>query len=316
MVLLVSGPVGSGTASTRTMLATATGFQETASGLQAGFGTVGTPTFFWGPGWQFDDNSRVQHNWPVQLFLDFNGDGGRDWMYITSGASSSVRTQRNLTARPDLLIRVDDQSEGTQVTYSTLGDRAVHFITKECPADLNCPRRGGLIVSRLRRGNGTGGFNDSLYQYTDARVDPRGRGFLGFQSVRVTDSARGAVSTREYDVSFSEVVDGVLRFPRSRIPQSESTLVTVSGITGPSRTREHAVSRSIITVMSGYGAAQFPVTRVESEVTTSYENSTILNRVTNTMLYGDDEFPDSTSRVVLNGSRTDTSFVPAPSGPA
>jgi RHS repeat-associated protein len=219
-------------------------------------------------------------------------------MYILAGTGGGVRTQHNLTNRSDLLIRVEDQTEGTEVDYTTLGDRTVHVISKECPADLQCPRRGGLIVARVRRGNGVGTLNETQYQYTDARVDPRGRGFLGFQSVRTIDP-RGTARYRTYDLASSETVNGVLRFPGSRIPIEERTSLAFSG---SGRTHEQIIARKIQSFPSG--SELLPQTRAMTETTTTYDGGAVIQEITNSIDYDADALPWTTSRVVSGGSQT------------
>lgn len=101
--------------------------------------------------------------------------------------------------KPDTLVRVTDglgnhfdidwkpisQVSGFAVGPLTSGQREVHA--------------GRYVVSNYAGNDGTGSGDYSMsYLYSDPRRDLRGRGFLGFNKVRITDSRDGRYSESTY----------------------------------------------------------------------------------------------------------------------
>ena len=142
--------------------------------------------------------------------LDWNGDGLMDiaqiWRTGNDINTSFIRIQQRNGDIPGKLIRVNVAGLGprVEVDYTTLANSSVHTSGAEnCTYPLMCPRRGGSIVSKHWLANGmTSGepWHEFSHQYTAARVDLRGRGWLGFERHSTRDEERpDAVTTAFFD---------------------------------------------------------------------------------------------------------------------
>jgi RHS repeat-associated protein len=175
-----------------------------ASGVTGGFG-VNTPhKVYISTGTGFQLLTTITNSNPADTKVnavvgDWNDDGAADiWLqkpsgdtqYLFSFAPDLIKTVRNgigiaTTVTYDRLNRAQVYTKGTNATY---------------PArDLNGPL---YVVSRVDSDNAIGGVYSSTYKYAGAQADLRGRGFLGFRTVEVTDVQTGVVQTTTYRQDF------------------------------------------------------------------------------------------------------------------
>lgn len=129
--------------------------------------------------------------------LDFNGDGALD--IARTHLTGFLRLLRRQGGVPDRLLRVRVPALGprVEIDYTNLADPAVHS-PGACVVPLICPRRGGTIVSKHRLANGVdlgSQWHQFVHTYTAARVDPLGRGWLGFETHEIVDEERSATTT-------------------------------------------------------------------------------------------------------------------------
>lgn len=131
---------------------------------------------------------------------DYNGDGHID-LALTDGNTGNLI--HYLGSIPDLLATVDNGTGGT-ITFMQrpLTDSSVY--TKG--ATPGYPQQGIqaplYVVSAVSVSNGVGGTNTRQYTYADARVDLRGRGFLGFGTMTAVDTATQISTTTTYSQTF------------------------------------------------------------------------------------------------------------------
>ena len=148
------------------------------------------------------------------LPIDANGDGNPDVMF---GSSSRKRW---VLSRPVLLMRPDGVTEAYradlvhQVTdglgnsheffYRPLSGWNGYTATGTSTPSSRLVRGGPLFVLNqytTNTGVGSGQYSVS-FSYANARVDTQGRGLLGFQTVRATDSRNGLITETTYRQDF------------------------------------------------------------------------------------------------------------------
>lgn len=318
LVLLIAAPPPGGSHRLRAFVSTGRSYIEVSSGLQPGaaFGSRNNAPFDYGPGWQYHGQS-ASRSWPLTRPLGINGDSRPDWMYpLADQQGDRLVTLVNTTPRADLLVRVDDQTEGTEVEYTTLADRVTHRVTDAaCPSYMTCPRRGGLLVSRLRRGDGLGEFREWLYGYEDARVDTAGRGWIGFRVTRVEEVGRFNIRQRTFDPETRVVEGGVIHYPYASVPRVDIALQSIS--TFKSRLNLTIREQSRVSA-AGFDDINHFVTRSRTERTlsadvprscTSSSCWDILTDALHTVAsFDQNALPLHTIRWVSGGSRTDTRY--------
>lgn len=155
-------------------------------------------------------HSGFPHTEAVQP-LDFDGDGAMDLAQVWTATDASGAFLRLLKRRggvPDKLIRVKVAGLGpanasvvrAEVDYTTLADRAVFAPCTTEPLSFTiCPRRGGSLVAkhRLATGDSQTPWNEFTHTYAGARVDSRGRGWLGMEqhAVSTLNGAKSVTTT-------------------------------------------------------------------------------------------------------------------------
>ncbi len=143
--------------------------------------------------------------------VDWNSDGATDiWLQKPSGD-----TEYTFSFVPELMTTV---SNGIGSTITVAYDR----LNKNNPLYTKCPNNpssyacgdayptkavdGAIyVVSRIDSSNGVGGTYSSTYAYGGAKTDLKGRGFLGFAQVAVTDLQTNVVQTTNYHTDFPYV---------------------------------------------------------------------------------------------------------------
>lgn len=184
---------------------------------------------------------------------DYNGDGLRDLLLITGGSGSSGVSTVGFQGLQH--ARVSSITNGlgalVSVTYKPLSDGSVYNDdgnfnsgTTLTPvvypvARLNAPE---YAVSQISTTNPTKANRIVNYQYSNARLDLQGRGFLGFGSVSASDASTGLSETTRYAQNFPYV--GLITSSVSKITSSGLAFKT-SGV------------QAFVDVVSSYGS-HFP----------------------------------------------------------
>ena len=124
---------------------------------------------------------------------DVTGDGLADLVFLDTTGHWQVR--RHSSVRPDLLVSATDGlGNGWQPVYSPLATFAGYTRDGTAGAGDYLLRGGALhVVSGYTANDGIGGTYSMKYAYWNARVNRLGRGFLGFEKVRSTDSRYAAL---------------------------------------------------------------------------------------------------------------------------
>ncbi|MBL8201374.1 MAG: VCBS repeat-containing protein [Chromatiales bacterium] len=125
--------------------------------------------------------------------VDVTGDGLPDLVFTESTGRWQVRRHRG--PRPDLLASATDGLGNVfQPAYQTLGTFAGYTRNGTTVAGDYLLRGGPLpVVAAYTANDGIGGTYTTTYAYWNGRVNRLGRGFLGFEKVRATDSRYAAL---------------------------------------------------------------------------------------------------------------------------
>lgn len=119
---------------------------------------------------------------------DVNSDGLVDLVFLDATSRWQVRVHDGL--QPNLLVGVTDGLGNVfQPAYAPLGRVADYVHSGSSAAGDRILHGGSLpVVTQYTANDGAGGTWTSRYTYTNARVNRLGRGFLGFEKIRATDS--------------------------------------------------------------------------------------------------------------------------------
>jgi|GEM_PF-1486178 len=137
---------------------------------------------------------------------DFNGDGIED---IAAPNHDSIYMKlSNSDYHGILKSATNGLGTNTEVQYKRLIDPAVYIRTPLCQG-VEYPERCVIspmpVVSMQQTDDGVGGKASLTYQYKDAYVHLRGRGWLGFTRSFTTDQSTGLVTTNGFD--FLSMID-------------------------------------------------------------------------------------------------------------
>lgn len=124
---------------------------------------------------------------------DATGDGLPDLVFTENTGRWQVRTHSG--PRPDLLASATDGlGNFFQPAYRSLGNLAGYTRNGTAGAGEYLLRGGPLaVVTSWSANDGIGGTYSTSYAYWNARVNRLGRGFLGFERIRATDSRYAAL---------------------------------------------------------------------------------------------------------------------------
>ncbi len=206
------------------------------------------------------------------MIADTTGDGYAD-VIMHNGSKWRHRIRNG--NRADLLASVTDGLGGTfKPTYHALTNWAYNAGTGEgytANATVNPPTtrlvRGGAtyVVSQTEEttGVGTGTFL-THYAYWNAKVDGTGRGYLGFESVKETDSRNSVVTETLYKQGFP-----FIGRPEKVTVWNGANKVSVYD---PTWTEQTPVPAGVADSNHGAGSAhQYHFVHLDQEVTESYE---------------------------------------------
>ncbi|MES9868783.1 MAG: toxin TcdB middle/N-terminal domain-containing protein, partial [Sedimenticola sp.] len=136
-------------------------------------------------------------------WADINGDGAADYVRLVGGTGKYRVTAKSTTQKPTQVSSITTGlGEQTRITYKPLNDGSVHSIGKGAAypeRDIQGPLH---VVSQTKRDNGLGGDITTRYNYGGAKVDIHGRGFLGFEWMKATDTQSGITTTTTYRQDF------------------------------------------------------------------------------------------------------------------
>lgn len=152
----------------------------------------------------------------VVLPADINGDGNadisfggtafdpREWLTsLYQGDGDSADGSHH--PRPDLLHEIHDGlGNRTTISYHALSGWSSYTANGTTPAKTRLLRGGPIVVvSYYATSTGTGNEPAGMaFRYGNALVDLQGRGFLGFATVRTTDTSTGLATETAYSQVF------------------------------------------------------------------------------------------------------------------
>lgn len=182
--------VGTGNCQQRIFASTGNGFYDTGVDLPV-------PLYWSEPnGW----GSRFEG-----VIADLTGDGGTDISRATCWGSQSncdLRIFEQDLEQQDRAVSIDDgQGRVVSITYKPLTDTSVYSQTARnpsLPASVIDVRRPVQVVASYTVTNGAIATYAYQMKYESARADTRGRGFLGFESVSITDVSAGLTTRTSY----------------------------------------------------------------------------------------------------------------------
>jgi RHS repeat-associated protein len=242
--------------------------------------------------------------------IDIDGNGMLDILHVQG---NQLVVLKRTDPVPDRLIRIGDTRIRGQVDidYSTLANPNVH---KACESDypVQCLRTGGLVVQRhtvTTDLDGTPGNNVVhsdvfTHRYKAARMDLRGRGWLGFAEHTVIQGSTGASTVTTFDNSTFD--PAVKAYTHAHVPATVTTLRTDRF--GPlGRERQTTVVNEPFTHRypgGGYRVEHTRVTSTESERAVDASAWTVLRRNVTTTTFDDYGNADLTVSATTNGRTT------------
>jgi RHS repeat-associated protein len=142
------------------------------------------------PGRHFDFDSGIANPViPLRLSLsDIDSDGQMDLVFTEGNGRIHVRKKPG--PQPDLLVSVTDGlGNYWRPEYAPLAQAPDYAANGLSAEDRHLVRGGAMpVVSRYTANDGIGGDYTMSYSYTNGRLSRLGRGFLGFEKLRTTDS--------------------------------------------------------------------------------------------------------------------------------
>lgn len=156
---------------------------------------------FNGQGFDAPIATTIPNSLSVQVG-DFDGDGQVDIGY----QNSQFRVRKHNGVVPDLLTRVTDGFGNYAVpVYAPLTDPSVYSNALTAgPANSVNVKMPMYVVKNYTANSGVASpaTYSMSYEYKGARVDKRGRGFLGFSERRVLDNRSGLLTVESYRQDF------------------------------------------------------------------------------------------------------------------
>lgn len=140
---------------------------------------------------------------------DITGNGVRDILVATGG---TWRIHTHKTALADVVTKITDGlGNETAITHEPISTSAAYSQTGETPSlpNVRLVQKPIHVVTAHSITDGIGGTAGFTHAYVGARWHNRGYGFLGFRSMRTTDTRNGVVQHTRYrqDWPFTGLVD-------------------------------------------------------------------------------------------------------------
>jgi RHS repeat-associated protein len=138
------------------------------------------------------------------LIGDWTGDGRADLLLAAQDNDRIVwRLYRQAHSQGEWLKEITDSlGRQSRIEYASIQDPAVYQGEPGGQFPILNWRGPRYMVAGLQQSNGVGGFNETRYQYRDAKVHLLGRGFLGFAQVISEDVTRQRQLTRHLHQAF------------------------------------------------------------------------------------------------------------------
>ncbi|MDP2348541.1 MAG: SpvB/TcaC N-terminal domain-containing protein, partial [Gammaproteobacteria bacterium] len=234
---------------------------------------------------------------PAGSFFDINGDGLDDYVNFNTGVylGKTAAVSGNPTKAYNLITKIKDGlGNEKHIEYKPLTDDSIY--TRESDAveqewgaavfDYIAPR---YVVSRVR--NKTPAYDGSAfnanaesamsYTYAGMKVQPAGRGMLGFRLQTILDEQTGMVTENTYLQQFP--FTGLLAESNTYVPGSSTALseatmtyAKLNNLNGPNAAPFRAVmTQSIVTTRAAESVASsdaVTVAGVLSTVTSEFDN--------------------------------------------
>ena len=158
--------------------------------------------------------------------MDVNGDGKVDLLGRASDGTFYAYTFGPGGQLPDLMNSITNGlGATTAITYKPITDGSVY--TKDTTAtypmlDIQAPM---YVVSQIKASDGVGGQFSNTYSYFGAKADLKGRGFLGFKQVKITDTQSGIVDQVTYrqDYPYIGFIDTTSEITSSGVHLSDTS---------------------------------------------------------------------------------------------
>ena len=206
----------------------------------------------------YNGTNVIQSNVPFRapsVIGDFDGDGLLDVLANKDGIATVYH--QTGPGRIDRIIAVnnagdpgdDDKNARETISYSNAQFPDVDAV---CRYPQLCPRQGFAVVRERDLYQGAEvAANGSprrrhFYGYEDPHFDARGRGFLGFGTVREWDADRGAETTTTYDNSTLDDNGIRLVYPGAFRPQTVLSVVPMD-VTGQAHLPQARLSKTSYT---------------------------------------------------------------------
>ncbi len=238
---------------------------------------------------------------------DFNGDGleelatyGYNCLNGTNANSSPVwRRFKHNSYSPNsgkVVSIVGDNGATTSITYSTLADQTVYSIGGNDAYPAPRYTKPMNVVASTTQSNGAAGDYTTNYQYTGLKIHLKGKGALGFYSIRMNNTTMGSVVKSEN-----------LNWNNYYAPVTTKVIKTIGGLSS------QIVTTSTFVDKGGKLFFTYPSQTVETDfdgktVTTNftYDTSDTLcgNILNKTVTYGANMYvSESYSDYILAGNR-------------
>ena len=134
--------------------------------------------------------------------VDLNGDGTAE-MFLYEASSGSVKIWRQQGTVPDRVTAfTDGLGSSVTVTYASLTDPGVYEKGTSAVAGQYSILAPVPVVREIATSDGIGGLRRTRYTYGDLRVEPLGRGQLGFGWVREIQLETDVETLTEYSHSW------------------------------------------------------------------------------------------------------------------
>lgn len=240
--------------------------------------------------------------------LDTRGDGKLGFL-VTSAPNTWKGYQLYMpNAEFSNLLKSATDSHGnvTTVSYKKMADASVY--TKTLPSGGSAAVSGYdclsfsapfKLVSKVSISNGIGGTNDIIYNYENAKVSKRGRGFLGFTKTVMNDLLTSVRTTVTQDFSDTYYQAAIKSIEKVYTPTNRKLQQTnyVNVLTKPSDTYGTFVYQPTSVTEQTYEPT---ANRVVQNVTTTYSYDAYGNVLVQTATHGNGDIQKVTNTYTNN----------------